>query len=141
MYCHRSRGELRHLPTPVDSPTQCCHQFGLTQAVVLWHSVKRRDRFELGNVAAPKLRAALLVFDMDMDLVTARKKSEYRPSENPSSLENLSPRETLYDEPKKQREVMVTQDGWDGFKAKAKKLGLSASELRSQLVMSISRYQ
>ncbi|MEO0490355.1 MAG: hypothetical protein AAFZ49_12465 [Cyanobacteria bacterium J06659_2] len=76
-----------------------------------------------------------------MDLVTARKKSEYRPSENPSSLENLSPRETLYDEPKKQREVMVTQDGWDGFKAKAKKLGLSASELRSQLVMSISRYQ
>ena len=66
---------------------------------------------------------------LDIHLEMARQKSDYKPGENPASLGNLQPRETLYDEPKKRREVMVTQDGWDGFKAKAKDLGLSASEL------------
>jgi hypothetical protein len=58
-----------------------------------------------------------------------RKKSEYAPGENPASLENLQPRETLYDQPKKRREVMATDTGWQGFKDVAKALGLSASEL------------
>ncbi|MBE7381262.1 MAG: hypothetical protein F6J95_007610 [Leptolyngbya sp. SIO1E4] len=58
-----------------------------------------------------------------------KKKSEYGPGENPRSQENLQPRETLYDEAKRRREVMATQAGWDGFKAVAKELKLSASEL------------
>lgn len=64
-----------------------------------------------------------------MVLVLPRKKSEYAPGANPASLENLQPRETLYDQPKKRREVMATDTGWQGFKSVAKEMGLSASEL------------
>lgn len=64
-----------------------------------------------------------------MVVAMARKKSEYSPGENPRSQENLQPRQTIYDEAKKSREITVTPIGWDGFKAIAKDMGLSASEL------------
>ncbi len=63
----------------------------------------------------------------------AKKKSDYAPGENPTSLENLRPRETFYDERKQRWQVMVTPTGWEGFKELAQDLGLSASELVEQL--------
>lgn len=64
-----------------------------------------------------------------MVFVVPRKKSEFNPGEHPHSQGNLQPRETMYEENKKRRQVMATDTGWEGFKAVAKKLGLSASEL------------
>lgn len=52
---------------------------------------------------------------------------------NPRSRENLKPRQRYYEEPKKRHEVMVTPEGWEGFKALASRRGLSASELIEQL--------
>jgi hypothetical protein len=52
---------------------------------------------------------------------------------NPRSRENLKPRKRYYEEPKKRHEVMVTPEGWEGFKALASGRGLSASELIEQL--------
>ena len=63
----------------------------------------------------------------------AREKRAYAPGENPTSLKNLRPRQTTYEEAKKQRAVLVTATGWEGFKALAEALGLSASELVEQL--------
>lgn len=64
-----------------------------------------------------------------MDAAIPRKMSRYRPGKNPRSQRNLQPREALYEEAKKRREVLCTQQGWDGFKRLAKGMGLSASEL------------
>ena len=64
-----------------------------------------------------------------MILVVPRKKSEFNPGEHPHSQENLQPREPTYGESKKRRPVMVTDEGWEGFKVIAKRLGVSASEL------------
>jgi hypothetical protein len=63
----------------------------------------------------------------------AKKKSDYAPGENPTSLENLRPRETFYDERKQRWQIMVTPTGWEGFKELAQELGLSASELVEQI--------
>ena len=52
---------------------------------------------------------------------------------NPRSRDNLKPRKRYYEEPKKRHEVMVTPEGWEGFKALASRRGLSASELIEQL--------
>ncbi|QQE67469.1 hypothetical protein GFS31_41820 (plasmid) [Leptolyngbya sp. BL0902] len=52
---------------------------------------------------------------------------------NPRSRDNLKPRKRYYEEAKKRHEVMVTPEGWDGFKALATAHGLSASELIEQL--------
>ena len=52
---------------------------------------------------------------------------------NPRSRENLKPRQRYYENPKKRHEVMVTPEGWEGFKALASGRGLSASELIEQL--------
>jgi hypothetical protein len=52
---------------------------------------------------------------------------------NPRSRDNLKPRKRYYEEPKKRHEVMVTPEGWEGFKALASDRGLSASELIEQL--------
>ncbi len=52
---------------------------------------------------------------------------------NPRSRDNLKPRQRYYEEPKKRHEVMVTPEGWEGFKALASGRGLSASELIEQL--------
>lgn len=52
---------------------------------------------------------------------------------NPRSRDNLKPRKRYYEEPKKRHEVMVTPEGWEGFKALASGRGLSASELIEQL--------
>ena len=52
---------------------------------------------------------------------------------NPRSRDNLQPRKRYYEEPKKRHEVMVTPEGWEGFKALASDRGLSASELIEQL--------
>ena len=62
-----------------------------------------------------------------------KRKSDYAPGEHPHSQGNLQPRETIYGEAKKRREVMVTAAGWDGFKALATKMELSASELVERL--------
>jgi hypothetical protein len=62
-----------------------------------------------------------------------RKKSDYAPGENPASLENLQPREPMYGEVKKRREIMVTATGWDGLKALAASMDLSVSELAERL--------
>ncbi len=62
-----------------------------------------------------------------------RKKSEYAPGENPRSQENLQPRKAMYDEPKKRRQLMATDEGWNGFKQVAKAMDLSASELVEQI--------
>lgn len=56
-------------------------------------------------------------------------KSQYSRGEHPRSQENLQSRVPFYEESKRRREVLVTQTGWDGFKAIAKELKLSASEL------------
>jgi hypothetical protein len=63
----------------------------------------------------------------------AKRKSDYAPGENPTSLENLKPRETFYDECKKRWQIMVTPTGWAGFKELAQEVGLSASELIEQI--------
>jgi hypothetical protein len=68
-----------------------------------------------------------------MLLTVPRKKSDYAPGEHPHSQDNLQPRETMYGEAKKRREVMVTATGWDGFKALAASMDLSASELVERL--------
>lgn len=68
-----------------------------------------------------------------MLLTVPRKKSDYAPGEHPHSQGNLQPRETMYGEAKKRREVMVTAGGWDGFKALAASMDLSASELVERL--------
>lgn len=52
---------------------------------------------------------------------------------NPVSRQNLQPRETVYQEPKTRHEITVTPEGWDGFKAMAAGLGMSASELVERL--------
>lgn len=60
-----------------------------------------------------------------------KKKSDYKPGEHPNSQQNLihEGRPTVYGQAKKRREVMATDDGWEGFKAAAKALGFSASEM------------
>lgn len=58
-----------------------------------------------------------------------RKKSDFSPGEHPHSQGNLQPRETMYEENKKRRQIMATDTGWESFKEVAKRLGLSASEL------------
>lgn len=68
-----------------------------------------------------------------MLLTVPRKKSDYSPGEHPHSQDNLQPREPMYGEAKKRREVMVTPTGWDGFKALAASMELSASELVERL--------
>lgn len=68
-----------------------------------------------------------------MLLTVPKKKSDYAPGENPRSQDNLQPRETMYGEPKKRREIMVTAAGWDGFKSLAASMDLSASELVERL--------
>lgn len=52
---------------------------------------------------------------------------------NPVSRQNLQPRETLYQEPKKRHEITVTPEGWHGFQAMAAGLGISCSELIERL--------
>ena len=52
---------------------------------------------------------------------------------NPVSRQNLQPRETVYQEPKKRHEITVTPSGWSGFKEVAAGLGMSASELVERL--------
>jgi hypothetical protein len=49
------------------------------------------------------------------------------------SLANLRPREPMYGEAKKRRELLATGEGWEGFKALATAHGLSASELVERL--------
>jgi hypothetical protein len=44
-------------------------------------------------------------------------------------LANLRPRSPVYGEAKSKRQPLVTDKGWDGFKALAASHGLSASEL------------
>ncbi|MBW4486015.1 MAG: hypothetical protein KME14_26120 [Tildeniella torsiva UHER 1998/13D] len=68
-----------------------------------------------------------------MLLTVPRKKSDYAPGEHPHSQGNLQPRETMYGEAKKRREIMATATGWDGFKALAASMDLSASELVERL--------
>jgi len=68
-----------------------------------------------------------------MLLTVPRKKSDFSPGEHPHSQDNLQPREPIYGEAKKRREVMVTPAGWDGFKALATSMDLSASELVERL--------
>lgn len=67
--------------------------------------------------------------------VSKKSQSQYKPGENPNSLDNLNRegRPTVYDENKKQRAVVVTDTGWKGFQALAKLLKLSASELVEQI--------
>lgn len=62
---------------------------------------------------------------------------QFKPGENPNSQQNLKRYQKgqpkLYDELKKRREIIATDTGWDGFKALAKEVGLSASELIERL--------
>jgi hypothetical protein len=46
----------------------------------------------------------------------------------------------VHGQPKKRREVMVTDDGWEGFKALAQRLGLSASEVVERLGRGLSKH-
>lgn len=63
----------------------------------------------------------------------AKKEKAYSVGENPASLQNLRPRQPLYEESKRQRAIVLTDTGWEGFKELAQELGLSASELVEQL--------
>jgi hypothetical protein len=74
-----------------------------------------------------------------IQIAVPRKKSDFAPGENPKSLENLQPREPLYDEPKRRRELMATDTGWQGFKDVAKDMGLSASELAERIGRGVLR--
>lgn len=67
--------------------------------------------------------------------VPKKPQSQYKPGENPKSLANLEKRgrTSTYDENKKRREILATDIGWEGFKALAKEVGLSASELIERL--------
>ncbi|WP_190697371.1 hypothetical protein [Nodosilinea sp. FACHB-141] len=62
-----------------------------------------------------------------------RKKSDFSPGEHPHSQGNLQPREPMYGEAKKRRQLLATDEGWEGFKALATSMGLSASELVERL--------
>ena len=62
-----------------------------------------------------------------------RKKSDFSPGEHPHSQGNLQPRETMYGEAKKRRQLLATDQGWEGFKALATSMDLSASELVERL--------
>lgn len=59
--------------------------------------------------------------------------SDYGVGENPRSLANLRPRSPVYGEAKSKRQPLVTDEGWEGFKALAATHGLSASELIERL--------
>ncbi|MEY3299311.1 MAG: hypothetical protein RLZZ597_2571 [Cyanobacteriota bacterium] len=59
--------------------------------------------------------------------------SDYGVGENPRSLANLRPRSPVYGEAKSKRQPLVTDEGWEGFKALAAAHGLSASELIERL--------
>ena len=61
------------------------------------------------------------------------KKNRYSPGEHPHSQDNLHPRQPLYEEAKKRKQIMVTDKGWQGFKALAEAKGLSASELAERI--------
>jgi hypothetical protein len=58
---------------------------------------------------------------------TTRRK---RTQTNPNSLANLTHegRPQAYDQPKKNRSLSVTPDGWEGFQALAAAIGVSTSE-------------
>jgi hypothetical protein len=56
-----------------------------------------------------------------------------RPYPKPVSLANLRPSRPRYDEPKARRELLVTPDGWRGFKALAKAHGLSLGEFAERI--------
>jgi len=63
-----------------------------------------------------------------------RKKREYAPGENPNSQENLQPREPIFGERKKRRELTVTEEGWIGVKSLAKDSGCTGvSDLLEKL--------
>ena len=49
------------------------------------------------------------------------------------SIANLRPREPMYGEAKKRRELVATDDGWAGLKALAAAHGLSLSEFCERL--------
>jgi hypothetical protein len=59
----------------------------------------------------------------------------YSRGQNPRSQKNLNRegRQPLHGEPKKDRFVRATTDGWEGFKEVAQSLGISASELVEQI--------
>lgn len=76
-----------------------------------------------------------------MVFVVPKEKSGFSPGEHPHSKENLKPRETMYEENKKRRYVMATDPGWEGFKAIAKELGISASELIERIGRGILRVE
>jgi hypothetical protein len=59
----------------------------------------------------------------------------YSRGQNPRSQENLNRegRQPLHGEPKKDRFVRATTDGWEGFKEVAQALGISVSELVEQI--------
>jgi hypothetical protein len=61
-----------------------------------------------------------------MVLALVRKKSDYKPGENPVSLENLSTRKPTYGEKKKRREISVTDEGWNAARAAATKAGFAS---------------
>ncbi|MBD2094742.1 hypothetical protein H6F90_06200 [Trichocoleus sp. FACHB-591] len=61
--------------------------------------------------------------------------NSYSRGHNPKSQKNLNRegRQPLHGEPKKDRFVRATTDGWEGFKEVAQGLGISASELVEQI--------
>lgn len=60
--------------------------------------------------------------------------AKYSQGRNPETLKNLKPRSPLYDEPKRDRRLTVTEAGWTGCKAAAEVLGLSGvSEILEKL--------
>lgn len=67
--------------------------------------------------------------------VVPKKTSEFGPGQHPNSQDNLmhEGRPLMYGESKKRRQILATDEGWEGFKALAKTLDISASELVERL--------
>lgn len=75
-----------------------------------------------------QVRIAYLAVDADLlPQVEAALIEWFQPPLNRPS--GLQPREAMYNEPKKRRQLMATDEGWDGLKQGAKGIDLSASEL------------
>lgn len=121
-------------------PSKPCIYFAIdAQGVVQYigRSANPRKRWRQHHCAPAlaemeNVRIAYLLIDADLlhNVELALIEWFNPPLNRPSGLQ---PRETMYESAKKRRQLLATDQGWDGFKALAASMDLSASELVERL--------
>jgi len=121
-------------------PSKPCIYFAIDARGVVQYigrSANPRKRWRQHHCAPalaelPEVRIAYLRLDEDLLSEVEQALIEWfsPPLNRPSGLQ---PREPIYGEAKKRREITITAAGWDGFKALAASMELSASELVDRL--------